>query len=110
MLTGCFTLFLHHVLHFLYIVQFPFHTSGLDSSQRRAVVSALAHSDVAIIHGPPGTGKTTTVVEVILQSVDLGMKVREGGMKGREGGREGGTDGRTDKGEGERVNCSQKTI
>lgn len=67
-------------------LQFPFHTPGLDSSQRRAVVSALAHSDVAIIHGPPGTGKTTTVVEIILQCVDLGMKVRKGG-RGEEGGR-----------------------
>ena len=48
---------------------------GLDESQRRAVSRALAAKDVALIHGPPGTGKTTAVVEVILQEVKRGNKV-----------------------------------
>jgi ATP-dependent RNA/DNA helicase IGHMBP2 len=43
--------------------------SGLDSSQRAAVTFALETEDVALIHGPPGTGKTTTLVELLLQAV-----------------------------------------
>lgn len=39
----------------------------LNDSQRRTVCFALAARDVALIHGPPGTGKTTTVVELIGQ-------------------------------------------
>lgn len=40
---------------------------GLNESQRQAVTFALGVEDVAIIHGPPGTGKTTTLVELIRQ-------------------------------------------
>ncbi|XP_072551068.1 DNA-binding protein SMUBP-2 [Salminus brasiliensis] len=49
--------------------------TGLDNSQKEAVSFALSQKDVAIIHGPPGTGKTTTVVEVILQAVKQNQKV-----------------------------------
>jgi superfamily I DNA and/or RNA helicase len=48
---------------------------SLNESQREAVRFALAAKDVAIIHGPPGTGKTTTVVELIRQAVRRGEKV-----------------------------------
>ncbi|XP_059831492.1 DNA-binding protein SMUBP-2 isoform X2 [Hypanus sabinus] len=48
----------------------------LDDSQKEAVNFALAQKEVAIIHGPPGTGKTTTVVEIILQAVKQGLKVK----------------------------------
>ncbi|XP_041053108.1 DNA-binding protein SMUBP-2 [Carcharodon carcharias] len=47
----------------------------LDDSQKEAVHFALSQKEVAIIHGPPGTGKTTTVVEIILQAVKQGLKV-----------------------------------
>lgn len=40
---------------------------NLDESQRDAVTFALASRDISIIHGPPGTGKTTTIVEYMLQ-------------------------------------------
>ncbi|XP_038873736.1 DNA-binding protein SMUBP-2 [Salvelinus namaycush] len=52
-----------------------FLNTGLDESQRQAVSFALSQREVAVIHGPPGTGKTTTVVEIILQVVKRGQKV-----------------------------------
>ena len=43
--------------------------AGLNEEQRAAIGLGLATEDVALIHGPPGTGKTTAVVELILQAV-----------------------------------------
>lgn len=37
----------------------------LNLSQNRAVRHVLSAQDVAVIHGPPGTGKTTTMVQAI---------------------------------------------
>ena len=47
----------------------------LNDSQKTAVAKALAAHEVAIIHGPPGTGKTTAVVELIQQAVAQGQTV-----------------------------------
>ncbi len=49
--------------------------SALNNSQQQAVRFALSANDLAIIHGPPGTGKTTTVVELIVQAVERGQQV-----------------------------------
>ncbi|XP_024018439.1 DNA-binding protein SMUBP-2 isoform X2 [Morus notabilis] len=52
----------------------PFN-SNLDHSQKEAISKALASKNVFLLHGPPGTGKTTTVVEIILQEVKHGSKI-----------------------------------
>ncbi len=48
---------------------------SLNPSQIEAVETALAAEDLAIVHGPPGTGKTTAVVELIRQAIDRGDAV-----------------------------------
>jgi len=45
------------------------HNPALNPSQRRAVRDAVAAEEVHLVHGPPGTGKTTTAVEIIRQCV-----------------------------------------
>ncbi|REK07222.1 MAG: AAA family ATPase [Planctomycetota bacterium] len=49
--------------------------AGLNASQRAAIEFALAAEDLAIIHGPPGTGKTTSVAAFICQAAQRGEKV-----------------------------------
>lgn len=45
----------------------PEKVPALNEKQNEALNLVKQASDIAIIHGPPGTGKTTTVVEAILQ-------------------------------------------
>jgi ATP-dependent RNA/DNA helicase IGHMBP2 len=42
---------------------------NLNESQVQAVKDIIAANEIALVHGPPGTGKTTTLVEAITQSV-----------------------------------------
>ena len=47
----------------------PATLSALNASQQHAVESVVRARDVAIVHGPPGTGKTTTLVEAIYETL-----------------------------------------
>ncbi len=47
----------------------PMHFAYLNEAQERAVNEVLRAKDVAVVHGPPGTGKTTTLVEAIYETL-----------------------------------------
>lgn len=47
----------------------PLHFPYLNATQEEAVNMVLRAKDVAIVHGPPGTGKTTTLVEAIREAL-----------------------------------------
>ena len=47
----------------------PIHYPYLNATQEEAVNKVLRAKDVAIVHGPPGTGKTTTLVEAIYETL-----------------------------------------
>lgn len=46
-------------------LRFPY----LNDMQQQAVNKVLVAKDVAVVHGPPGTGKTTTLVEAIYETL-----------------------------------------
>lgn len=48
---------------------FPIRFPWLNPSQETAVNKVLMTKDVSIVHGPPGTGKTTTLVEAIYETL-----------------------------------------
>lgn len=52
-----------------------FENTSLNESQNEAVKAMLSNSPWTIIHGPPGTGKTTTLVEGILELARTGQKI-----------------------------------
>ncbi|MES2647459.1 MAG: AAA domain-containing protein [Bacteroidota bacterium] len=47
----------------------------LNASQQKAVAAVVQNENVLIVHGPPGTGKTTTLIEAIVQLVKAGEKI-----------------------------------
>ena len=48
---------------------FPIRFPWLNATQEETVNKVLQAKDVAIVHGPPGTGKTTTLVEAIYETL-----------------------------------------
>lgn len=53
----------------------PAPAPDMNASQAAAIDAALRARDLCMIHGPPGTGKTTTVVEYIRREVARGRRV-----------------------------------
>lgn len=64
---------LRSILHGLTPAKFahivPSSFPWLNKDQEAAVNKVIAAKDVAIVHGPPGTGKTTTLVEAISETL-----------------------------------------
>ena len=52
-----------------------FRNSMLNESQKSAVEGMVANEELTILHGPPGTGKTTTLIEGILQLIKAGKRI-----------------------------------
>ena len=55
--------------------EISFINQELNKSQKKAVDAILQNEDFIIVHGPPGTGKTTTLIEAIAQLIKAGEKV-----------------------------------
>lgn len=56
--------------------EISYFNNDLNDSQKNAIRWSLSQKELAIIHGPPGTGKTTVLIEFILQCVRaFGLRV-----------------------------------
>ncbi|UIR54484.1 AAA domain-containing protein [Sphingobacterium sp. SRCM116780] len=45
--------------------QVEYHHTGLNDSQNKAIQHVLSSPTISIVHGPPGTGKTTTLIKAV---------------------------------------------
>jgi ATP-dependent RNA/DNA helicase IGHMBP2 len=52
-----------------------FKNKKLNESQQQAVKAITQNKEILIVHGPPGTGKTTTLIEAIIQLIQKEEKV-----------------------------------
>lgn len=53
----------------------PTPSTWLNEAQQKAVQKVLEAHEVAVVHGPPGTGKTTTLVEAIIETLQRETQV-----------------------------------
>eukprot|EP00092_Neocalanus_flemingeri_P024607 GFUD01026687.1.p1 GENE.GFUD01026687.1~~GFUD01026687.1.p1 ORF type:complete len:903 (+),score=241.20 GFUD01026687.1:48-2756(+) len=58
-----------------FLLPLKYFNPQLDKTQKASVNFSLRQEELTVIHGPPGTGKTTAVVEIILQTLLTGGKV-----------------------------------
>jgi superfamily I DNA and/or RNA helicase len=56
-------------------ISLNFRNKQLNESQQQAVDAIIKNEELTIVHGPPGTGKTTTLIEAIIQHIKAGEKV-----------------------------------
>lgn len=56
-------------------VSLKFRNQQLNESQQQAVAAITQNERMVIVHGPPGTGKTTTLIEAVTQLIKAGEKV-----------------------------------
>src|SRR5262245_27958124 len=56
-------------------VPLSFQNNNLNASQQTAIASIVENENIVIVHGPPGTGKTTTLIEAIVQLIRKGEKI-----------------------------------
>jgi ATP-dependent RNA/DNA helicase IGHMBP2 len=52
-----------------------FKNEQLNESQKEAIRGIVGNEELTIVHGPPGTGKTTTIIESIFQLIQKGEKI-----------------------------------
>jgi superfamily I DNA and/or RNA helicase len=56
-------------------INIDFRNKKLNKSQQQAVAAIIQGEQLTIVHGPPGTGKTTTLIEAIVQLIKSGEKI-----------------------------------
>ncbi|HEX6168585.1 MAG TPA: AAA domain-containing protein [Chitinophagaceae bacterium] len=56
-------------------ISLNFRNKELNESQQQAVSAVTENEQITIVHGPPGTGKTTTLIEGIIQLINNGEKI-----------------------------------
>lgn len=56
-------------------ISLDFRNKRLNESQQQAVKAIIQNETITIVHGPPGTGKTTTLIEAIIQLIKNEEKI-----------------------------------